>query len=84
MNGRYKNKRTDMNNEDIEKLKEAAFKLAEMAKVDEGGPEWERWDGLKVESLYHYCGLPTVSLSFQRIADNHNLEMQRVTGTEGK
>lgn len=30
-----------METEDIEKLKEAAFKLAEMAKADSGGPEWE-------------------------------------------
>ena len=41
-------------------------------------PEWERWNREIVSTHYGKAG------TLQDIADAHNLEMKRVTGTEGK
>ena len=60
---------------------EGASRVAVHLREVTPAPEWERWDDNKVEDLH---GEMSWQKAFIAIADAHNDEMKRFTGTEGK
>ena len=60
---------------------EGASRVAVHLREVTPAPEWERWDENKVSALH---GEQNWKVAFTVVADAHNDEMKRVTGTEGK